>query len=440
MRTTSRKFIAATAGAASIALLATACSTGGGGGNAEETTDPNAKITLTVATFNDFGYTDELLAEYTKLHPNITVKQTKAAKSDDARQNLTTKIAAGGAGLADIEAIENDWLVELLQVSDKFLDLKDPAVDGRWPDWKNAAATSTDGRLIGYGTDIGPEGICYRTDLFEKAGLPTDRAEVAELIGGDSATWDSYFDAGKKFVDETGIAWFDSAGALWQGMVNQVEYPYENEDGSVKPLADNTEIHDLYNKVLEASVDDKLSAGLAQWEQDWTAAFTQDKFATMLCPAWMTGPIKQNAGDAGQGKWDVADVFPGGGGNWGGSWLTVPASGKNTAAAKELAAWLTAPEQQIKAFENAGTFPSQIEAQKSQTLLDSKNEYFNDAPVGQIFSNRAAAITVSSFRGPNYFKIGQTITDALRRVDVDKSQDAAAGWDQAVKDFNALGL
>ena len=51
--------------------------------------------------------------------------------------------------------------------------------------------------------------------------------------------------------------------------------------------------------------------------------------------------------------WNVADVFPGGGGNWGGSYLTVPADGKNIEAATELAAWLTAPEQQLKALAEA---------------------------------------------------------------------------------------
>ena len=69
----------------------------------------------------------------------------------------------------------------------------------------------------------------------------------------------------------------------------------------------------------------------------------------------MTGAIEERAG--GVEGWDVANVFPGGGGNWGGSFLTVPESGPNTEAAKELAAWLTAPEQQTKAFESAGTFP-----------------------------------------------------------------------------------
>ena len=48
------------------------------------------------------------------------------------------------------------------------------------------------------------------------------------------------------------------------------------------------------------------------------SAFKQAKFATIACPAWMTGVIEGNAGPDAKGKWDIAQV-PGSGGNWGGS-------------------------------------------------------------------------------------------------------------------------
>lgn len=435
MRKTTRKMWVAAAGVTGIALLATACSSGNP--SEDETTDSDEPITLTVATFNDFGYTDELLAEYTKEHPNVTVKQTKAAKSEDARNNLTTKLGAGGAGLADIEAIEVDWLPELLQAPDKFVDLTDESVDGRWVDWKVEQATAADGTLIGYGTDIGPEAICYRSDLFAAAGLPTDRAEVAELLGGDDATWEKYYEVGADFVAKSGgVAWFDSANAIYQGVINQQTNAYEETDGTPKDLASNSEVQDLYNGVLDASA--TLSAHLNQWSPDWDAAFQSNGFATMLCPAWMQGPLKERAG--GVVGWDIANVFPGGGGNWGGSFLTVPASGKNTEAAKELAAWLTSPETQIKAFANAGTFPSQVDAYTDETLTGATNEFFNNAPVGEIFADRAQAIAVTPFKGPNYFSIHQTVTDAITKVDVDKSADAAAAWDGAVQAYQDLGL
>jgi RimJ/RimL family protein N-acetyltransferase len=106
------------------------------------------------------------------------------------------------------------------------------------------------------------------------------------------------------------------------------------------------------------------------------------EFAAMLCPPWMHGIIAGEAPDV--TGWDVADAFPEGGGNWGGSYLVVPANGANVEAAQLLADWLTAPETQIKAFNNAGTFPSQPEAQSSADLTGFVNDYFNGAPTGEI--------------------------------------------------------
>jgi cellobiose transport system substrate-binding protein len=436
--TRTRTATAAVAGLAALTLTLTACSSGSGSSDDGSGSADGDKITLTVATFNDFGYTDELLAAYTAEHPNVTVKQTKAAKSEDARTNLTTKLAAGGDGLADIEAIEVDWLPELMQYPDLFTDLTDASLDGRWVDWKVQQATTTDGKVIGYGTDIGPSAICYRQDLFEAAGLPTDPAAVAELLGGADATWDDYFAAGATFAAASDAAWYDSAMSISQGMVNQIDNAYEESDGTPKDLATNTAIQDIYNTVVEQSATNGLSAGLEQWSADWDAAFQNNGFATMICPAWMTGPVEERSG--GVTGWNVADVFPGGGLNWGGSFLTVPASGKNADAAKELAAWLTDPAQQTTAFTNAGTFPSQIEAQESEAVQTFTNEFFNGAPVGTIFVNRALAIDGAPFKGANYFAIHQTVQDAIKRVDVEKTADAQASWDKAVQAYKDLGL
>ena len=156
----------------------------------------------------------------------------------------------------------------------------------------------------------------------------------------------------------------------------------------------------------------------------------------MLCPGWMLGVIEGNAADT--TGWDIANVFPNGGGNWGGSYLTVPGNGANVGAAQELADWLTAPEQQITAFEAAGTFPSQNEALTDPTLLEATNAYFNDAPVGSILSDRANAVTVSPFKGEYYFQINDAMQQALTRVE-DGTQDAQTSWDQWVSEVDLIG-
>ncbi len=415
-----RRLVILTAAATTTALALAGCGASTGGGDEE--------ITLTLATFNDFGYSDELLQEYMDAHPGITIVHNKAATSNDARANYFQKL--GNTGLADIEAIEVDWLPEVMQYSDLLAPV-DPALADRWLDWKVDAATDAAGNLIGYGTDIGPEAICYRADLFEAAGLPTDEAEVTALLDGD---WDTYFSVGADYVAATGKAFFDSAGGTYQGMINQVAAAYEDPDTGEIIATENSEVEDIYNQVLEASATE--SAHLGQWSDDWFAGLSNGAFATMLCPGWMLGVISGNA--EGVEGWRIADTFPGGGGNWGGSYLTVPANGANVEAAQELADWLTSPETQIKAFENAGTFPSQNDALTDEALLGSTNEYFNNAAVGTIFSERAKAVTVAPFKGEFYFQINDAMQQALTRVE-DGTADAQASWDQWVSEVNAIG-
>src|SRR5438874_8142431 len=193
------------------ALLLAGCASGN-----TNTTD-NTPITLTLATFNKFGYSDAMLAQYHTLHPNVTVVQNIAATSQAAQDNMFTKLAAG-SGLGDVEAVEVDWMPKLKQYSNLFVDLSTPASKGRWLDWKTQAATAN-GHLIGAGTDIGPEAICYRSDPFIKAGPAGAPAAVAQLPNAD---WNNYYAAGPRVTAaHTSAAWCDSAGATYPGLATQ---------------------------------------------------------------------------------------------------------------------------------------------------------------------------------------------------------------------------
>ncbi|MBM6404083.1 extracellular solute-binding protein [Phycicoccus sp. CSK15P-2] len=423
-----RHWHATIATAAVAALALTGC--GGDSDGADDAAGDDGPVTLTLATFNQFGY-DDLIPEFEASHPNITVEHKKAATSNEARDNFFTRLAAG-SGMADVEAVEVDWLPEMLQYSDKLSDLTSDDVAGRWLDWKTAAATDGEGRLIGYGTDIGPEAICYRADLFEKAGLPSEREEVAAFFGD---TWESYFEAGRKFKATSDVPFFDSIGATYQGMVNQVPAAYENPDDDTVTATDNPEVKAIYDQLVKAGIEDGLSAKLQQWGDDWTASFQKDGFATMLCPGWMLGVIEGNA--EGVEGWDVANTFPGGGGNWGGSYLVVPDQSEHPEQARELAAWLTAPEQQIKAFKAVGTFPSQTEALDSPDLQSVNVEFFNGAPTGQILAERAKAVTVSPYKGAHYFAVNDAMQQALTRIE--QGEDPTTSWDKWVAEVKSMG-
>ena len=472
------KVIGATALVFAAAMALTACSGGTTPASDTSSTDTSAAtsattatsadqtpVTLTIGTFNNFGYDAttatmqgaDLYSKYMQLHPNVTINATVAATSDDARSAFQTAIGAG-SGAYDIQAVDVDWMPYIMDNADKFEDLTSALANNDYLPWKVGMATTPDNKILGGGTDIGPEGICYRADLLQAAGIPSDRDSVAkwlsggtisngQVTGGDptQATWATYFAAGQQYVSMSGgKPFFDSAAATYQGMVNQVQYSYIDQNDNVIDSATNTQIQNLYNQVTTAAVDDKESAGLAEWGDSWNAAFKatdNTSFATMLCPAWIVNNIKNNAGADFVG-WDIADVFPGiqpgQGGNWGGSFLVVPSQGKNIQAAEDLVAWLTSADQQAAVFTAASNYPSSPTAQANPAVSGKVEPFLNNAPVGKIFADRAAAVTVVPYKGSSYFDIQTAMANALNRVDVDKSMSASASWTQWISDVKAL--
>src|SRR5690606_31268271 len=114
---------------------------------------------------------------------------------------------------------------------------------------------------------------------------------------------------------------------------------------------------DITVEMIEAD----LSAALNTFSDEWQAGIQASAFATNPCPAWMTGVIQGGAGEGIEpGLWDIAE--PPAGGNWGGSFLAVPAQTEHPEEAAKLAMFLTSPDSQVAAFEADGNLPSSPQA------------------------------------------------------------------------------
>ncbi|MGN6273821.1 MAG: ABC transporter substrate-binding protein [Protaetiibacter sp.] len=426
--------VAVVASTASLALVLSGCSSDGGSGNGDE------KITLTITTFGTMGL-DGLYDQYMADHPNITIKATNIDTGGNALTDWKTKQASGG--LPDIQSVEEGWLGSVMEVSDSFTDLRDYGADDikdRWVDWKVKQATDPDGRIIGYGTDIGPQGLCYNGKLFEAAGLPSDREGVAELFGGDSASWDKFFEVGKQYHDATGKAFYDQSGFIWNSFVNQHDEGYYKKDGSLN-IEGNKTLENFWMQLADAQKAG-LSANQAQWDWGKGKAFVDGTFAVFVCPGWMLGVVKgqveAGGGDAATG-WDFADVFPGGAANWGGTFLTVPTSSKHPKEAAELADWLTQAKQEVASFQAAGTFPSVLEAQTDPGVTGESDltKFFNNAPVGEILAARAKGV-VAQFKGPDDALIQEQVVGPARTA-LDAGQaDGPTSWKTLIDTLHQL--
>ncbi|MFG6444432.1 ABC transporter substrate-binding protein [Microbacterium sp. P07] len=428
-----RRTAIVTAALTTSALVLAGCAGGGGGDQAGGT---DGDVTLTVTTFGTFGYED-LYAEYEEANPGVTIEANNIDTGGNARTDAFTKIAAG-SGLSDIVALEEGWLGAIMEVSDQFADLRDYGIEDRkddWVEWKYAQGTDPEGRVIGYGTDIGPEGLCYNKPAFEAAGLPTDRAEVAKLFEGD---WEEFFDVGRQYHEATGKAFYDHSGFVWNAMVNQLEEGYYTSESELN-VEGNAELKERF-ELLGAATEDGLSAAQTAWDWNKGKSFLDGTFATFVCPGWMLGTMQGSIEGAGGGPdngWDFADAFPGGPANWGGAFLAVSESSEHKEAAAKLADWLTQPEQQVKQSAAANNFPSTVEAQETLAAEATPNEFFSDAPTGAILAERAKGV-VAQFKGPDDSVIQENVFGpALKSLDLGEI-DTQGSWDKALGLLNEL--
>jgi cellobiose transport system substrate-binding protein len=424
-----RRSLAAVAILATAALGLVACS------KSSDTTGSNSteKITLNVDVFGNFGY-EELYKQYMQEHPNISiVERGTGGQLGDYTQQVTQRLAAG-SGLGDVIAVEEGMSIDIKAKAANFVDLnqygaKDLA--SKFLDWKFKWMQTDDGKTIGLGTDVGGMAMCYRSDLFKKAGLPTDRDAVSKLW----PTWDDYINVGKQFKAKVKDAGFIDAVTntyntiLMQEAGNTTGYTYFDQQGNYVAES-NPAVKTAWDKSVQI-LDAGLSAKLQAWTDGWNNGFKNAKFATIACPAWMTGYITSQNGDAGKGKWDIAKV-PGNGGNWGGSWLSVPKQSKHPKEAAELAKFLTSPAGQIAAFKSKGNLPSSPEALDDPAVKAAVNEYFSNAPTGQIYAE-GAKLLKPVYLGKNNVPVRTAVENALRTVEQGTRKSDAA-WAAAVAD------
>ncbi len=426
-------------GTALLSLLAagsmvlTACGGSDADSSAEAATQQEADgpITLDIGLFGTFGYKEAgLYEDYKKVKPNVTIKETSVQASAEYYKALQTRLAAN-SGLADVQGIEVGFVADVVKNhADQFADFaKRPNADdvkSTFYDWKYEPATTEDGRVVGLGTDAGPEAMCFRKDLFEQAGLPTDRAELGERW----STWDGFLELGREYVDsptkQAGSAFLDSSASVFSAAVYQGDLAYDDEDGN--PVPEESDGVELAWEHASAAASDGLTANLKQFSKPWNSAFANGAFATIACPAWMLGYITSQAGDTGAGKWDVAPL-PGKASNWGGAWLGVPTASEHQKEAMDLVEWLTAPEQQVKMWVNGAHFPSSSTAAEDPAVAGATSEYFSGAPIGKIFGDSASALKLTPI-GPYDTQIQEAFTTQLTNVEKGAKPDAA--FDEAI--------
>ena len=286
---------------------------------------------------------------------------------------------------------------------------------------------SADGSsVIGIPTDVGGMAMCYRTDLFEAAGLPTDPAEVAALW----PTWEDFIATGQQYVTGSGGKKFID---LTQGTIFNLasrqgeEQYYKTNDPTTTVYETNPQVKTAFDLATAASAAG-ISANISQFSPEWNAGMANGDFAALGCPAWMMNYIQGQAPDT-AGKWDITGI-PGNVGNWGGTHLTIPAAAAHPQEAWDFINWVLSPENQLRSSSSTATSRPCPRCTRPPRIQDFTNPFFSGAPVGKIYADSVTTLK-PIFEGVNQREIDVAFQNALKNVEDGKLTGEQA-WTDAL--------
>ncbi|MFP1603181.1 ABC transporter substrate-binding protein [Microbacterium sp. 2216-1] len=428
----SRRSTALLAMAGIAALSLTACSPA-----AESSSGPDGEIggKITVWSWNAPGAgLKAAIPAFQKLHPDVEI-EVQDVGNPAIWDKITTGMAAGGAGLADVLNIGIDYMGNYVEkFPGQLVDLRDYGMGDLEKDfpagaWKSGSGA--DGALYGIPYEVNATGFFYRTDLFEEAGVDFESIK----------TWDDLLEAGVAIKESTGADLYtqdkaatvaDSAG-LWQLLTALQGSFYFNEEGDIV-MSSKEGIHslELIKEANDLGIVGDVPGG---WDALLATIRGEREVATLAAGGWLAGVIENEAPDM-AGKWAVAQppaVTPGGltAAVNGGTYLSIPTSSKNQATAAAFVEFaLGTLDGQELMYDGGGMFPGY------KPLLESPNfsapsEFYNGQRVNDVFIAQLAQDTPAINYTSDYARALKAYTDAQSKVlledaDPQEALDAAA--------------
>src|SRR5699024_8436239 len=185
---------------------------------------------ITVWSWNEAADAlDAAVEGFNEEYPDVDVTVEKIGH-DDVNDKLTTGLASGGgSGLPDVVTLESDSIDTYInKFPEGFVNLSEAGFDqyeGDFSKSKVDPAKNEEGDFIAMPWDMGPVGVFYRKDYFEKADVDPDSIK----------TWDDYIEAGEKIKDETDakMTFVEDDQNRYRAMLNEQGGSYFDEDGKI---------------------------------------------------------------------------------------------------------------------------------------------------------------------------------------------------------------
>lgn len=294
---------------------------------------------------------------------------------------------AGGAYIPDITYINSNNAL-YFRNEQQFLDMNDLGAEqyaGDYYDWKWKLGITPEERFCFFPLDIGPTGFYYRQDIFEKAGLPTDPADVSSAV----STWKDWIALGAELKEATGSFLVNTAQSIYDQFLNASPERYLDAEDTPLYTQDGSAVREAWDTAI-AAIDARITAGLPDSRAtDQNAAWSSGRTAGHINAAWWSQILQESAPDS-AGLWRLADqpVRPG---NAGGSFAAIPHTCKDPEAAFAFIRWINTPEHQAEAYNDVQLFPSAPAAYEGGTMQYA-GDFFGDQDPLEFFSHAAEQV------------------------------------------------
>jgi ABC-type glycerol-3-phosphate transport system substrate-binding protein len=324
---------------------------------------------------------------FTKLHPDITVTVTPITAGDPIVQKYLAAVAAKNGG-PDVIAIDGVFVQNFIAKGAlmDITDLMTPVKNG-FVRYKLTEVSDGD-KIYACPWDIGPVGLYYRQDIFNKYGLklPT--------------TWNEYLAAGKQLrakgnynitslINTGDVYWFET---LFRQAGNSI---FDAKGKESLDVAKTKKVFAYLKNLYESGV--TYNPGSTNFINGWTPAFwsamRSGKIVSYVGAAWFVNTIRDyiKPNDPGYGQWRIAPlpVFEKGGrnsSNLGGSNLGIYPYTKNKKEAWEFIQFSMATLDSARVQADYGTFPAYLPALKDAKLLSHTEGLYGKQEINRVFA------------------------------------------------------
>lgn len=396
--------------------------TSGGSTTDASNTDP-VKLTWWTWSDNEVKYADA----YTAAHPNVTIDVVKLDNPDSMVTKIQNAVKAG-TGTPDIFPVEYQTIPQMA-MGGALADLNEFGL-GDYADkftpttWE---AVNFNGQMVGLPMDSGPMVWIYNQKMFEAAGID----EVP-------TTWDGFAEAARKIKahdPEATIANAAEAGSMTAFLWAAGSQPFKVDGENVTiNLADPaaTKWAEFWGGLNKEG----LLSPLGTWSDEWSKGLSQDKIASVLLGSWM---ISGMADYGPEGRWQVAPMpswdGKSGGGENGGSSVTVSAQSENKAAAAEVLKWLA--EGEGRALVNENGFPSTTADLADEAWLSKKFPFYGEQEANRVGAEAAKNVVKGWQYVPFQGYANNVFGDSIGQAFVNKQDlvPAMAAWQEALVKF-----